>query len=340
MEENNQSIREKMGLLELARKLNNVTRACAMLGYSRDSYYRFKDLYDRGGEQALSNLSRRKPVTKNRVSREVEEEVVASAFAHPAWGQERTAKVLKARGVQVSSSGVRSIWQRYDLETRAKRGVAIGIRAEREGLPLSQEQMSFLRDLKNLNRSSWLGEAGSPGAVLYQTYSRVIEDSCFGSLHQHVVVDGYSRYAFVGLEHSLAPTSPAAFLGSRVLPWLEGQGLRALKVRTDRRAPFAGQEGAGYRQMLARENIELTYRLKPKARQSDPCADFLKLLRTDFYQKAFRHGLATDVDELRARLCQWLQTYNEERRETRASSYGETPAGAVARYVNRPGARR
>lgn len=133
------TIKNKVGLLNLAQMVGNVSQACKVMGYSRDSFYRFKKLYKTGGE-----ISRQKPCLKNRIEPEIEEAVVTMAIEKPAFGQLRVSNKLKNRTILISPGSVRNIWLRHELESFQKRLKALEARAAQENLILTEDQLRAL----------------------------------------------------------------------------------------------------------------------------------------------------------------------------------------------------
>ena len=122
---NQNVIRHKIGLLNLATELGNVSKACKVMGLSRDTFYRYQNAVADGGIEALFEASRRKPNPKNRVEEATETAVIAYATEQPAHGQVRVSNELRQRGIFVSPSGVRSIWLRNDLASFKQRLAAL-----------------------------------------------------------------------------------------------------------------------------------------------------------------------------------------------------------------------
>ena len=106
-------IKHKVGLLNLAAELGNVSRACKVMGFSHDTFYRYQAERETGGVDALIDANCRKPNPKNRVEEAAEAAVTAFALEQPAFGQRHVSNELRRRGIFVSASGVRSVWLRH-----------------------------------------------------------------------------------------------------------------------------------------------------------------------------------------------------------------------------------
>lgn len=324
MESQSRSVKEKLGLLRLAGKLGSVTQACDTLGYSRDSYYRFKNLFEKGGADALRDISRRKPLLKNRVHPTVEQAVLAETFAHPEHGQQRVAADLARRGVAVSSSGVRSIWVRRGIETCDKRVFAILAMQRQDGAALTSEQEAAVERARKAGKLKHGTFIERPGEVCYHDLTTMGAHPRLGPLYLMSYVDAYSHYAFAMVTTDPA-ANPALFRRQQVQPWFAARKMTIGTIRTDRRPPFADAGRLGYRHGLKADDIRHTYRLTKGAQRSDAGLDFIALVEREVFQPFFRCAPDASLERLEGHLAQWLTDFNQQRPWQGPSCFGKSP---------------
>ena len=319
-------IKNKVGLFRLSEELGNVSQACKIMGYSRDSFYRFKSLYDEQGEEGLRELTRRKPNPKNRVDPAIEEAILKIALENPALGQLRVSNTLKQEGVFVSPGGVRSVWLRHGLETFKKRLKALEEKAAKENLILTETQLQAMEKAKEQREAHGEIETHHPGYLGSQDTYYVGTIKGIGRIYQQTFIDTYAKIGFAKLYTSKHAITAADLLNDCVLPWYEERAVRLLRILTDRGTEYNGSiEHHEYQLYLAIEDIDHSKTKAYHPQTNGICERFHRTIKEEFYDIAFRKKIYKSLQELQEDLDLWIAYYNAERPHSGKYCEGRSP---------------
>jgi transposase InsO family protein len=331
-----QSTKRKLSLLQLAEELGNVSKACKIMGYHRDTFYEVKKAFKVGGIAALVE-ERRGPKNPhpNRVSQEIEDEILDFCLAQPTYGSQRVANELRLRGIDVSPSGVRGVWLRHDLETRYKRLLRLEQKAQETTHVLSDEQVRLLERHSPEFRMRHV-ETSAPGELLNQDTFYWGQLKGVGKIYVQVVVDAFCSLAFAKMYTSKMPITAADTLYDRVLPFYEALGVAVKTILTDNGREFSGRpEQHPYQLLLALHDIEHRTTKIRSPRTNGFVERMNRTLLDEHFRIKGREKWYESVEEMQDDLDAFLYFYNHKRSHQGYRLKGRTPVQALKDALGR-----
>ena len=321
--------RRKLSLLELATDLDNVSKACRIMGYSRQQFYEIRrNDQTHGADGLIDRLPGAKGPHPNRGSEEIEQAILAHSLDHPGHGALRVSHELMLKGVQVSSGGVRGVWSRHELLTKHQRLLRLEKSVAEREIELTDDQIRLLERFSPEFRERHIETRHTGDLVAVDTFF-VGHLKGVGKVYLQSVIDCHSRYAWGRLYTSKMPVTAVHVMNNDVLPFFEAHGAQVSTVLSDNCREFCGRPVRHpYALFLQLEGIEhRTTRVKRP--QSNGFVERLhRTLLDEHFRIMGRKKFYETVDEMQADLEAFLKTYNDNRPHQGRGMNGRPPAQA------------
>jgi transposase InsO family protein len=318
--------RRKLSLLELAQDLRNVSKACKLMGYSRQQFYEIRRNYQTYGSAGLlDKVSGCRGPHPNRVAQEVEDAVLEHSMRHPTHGALRVAQELALQSVTISSGGVRGVWSRHELLSRHDRLLRLERAHSDTGFELSGEQIDILERFSPEFRERQI-EVDYTGQLVAVDTFFVGHLKGIGKVYLQSVIDCFSRYGWGRLYTSKLPLTAVHVLNTDVLPHFEAYEARIETILSDNGREFCGRrDHHPYELFLQLEGIEHRTTKVRRPQSNGFVERFHRTLLDEHFRVAGRTTWYESVEQMQSDLDAYLQTYNEKRPHQGRMMEGRTP---------------
>jgi len=321
--------RRKLSLLELAHELGNVSKACKIIGYSRQQFYEIRRNYQTyGADGLIDRLPGAKDPHPNRVTEEVEKAVLDFSLQEPTKGCLSVAQHLNLEGVTVSSGGVRGVWSRHKLLSKHDRLLRFEEHVRKRKLKLTDAQIRMLERFSPEFRerhieTRWTGDLVAVDTFFVGTLKGI------GKIYLQTVIDTFSRYAWGMLHTSKIPLTAVQTLNNHVLPFFDQHKSRVDTILSDNGREFCGRpDKHPYELYLQIEEIEHRT-TKVRRPQSNGFVERLhRTLLDEHFRIKGREKFYESVGEMQADLEEYLVRYNTKRPHQGRGMDGKTPLQA------------
>lgn len=329
--------RRKLSLLELASELSNVSRACKVMGYSRQQFYEIRRNFQTyGADGLIDRLPGAKGPHPNRVSAEVETAVLDHALGHPCHGCTRVEQELRLKGIAVSAGGVRGVWQRHNLLTKHERLLRLEKATAERKIELKEDQIRLLERFSPEFRERHIEAPHTGSLVAVDTFFVGVLKGV-GKIYLQTAIDCHSRYAWARLYPSKLPVTAVHLMNNDVIPTFEAHNAKIDAVLSDNGREFCGRpDRHPYELFLQLEDIEhKTTRIKRP--QSNGIVERLhRTLLDEHFRVEGRKTWFETVEEMQAVFDDYLAGYNTRRPHQGRCMNGRTPQTAFVQGLPKP----
>jgi len=318
--------RRKLSLLELASELNNVSKACHLMGYSRQQFYEIRRNFQTfGSEGLLDRLPGTRGAHPNRLPKDIEDAILDYSLQYPTHGCLRVAQELGLRDIQVSSGGVRGVWQRHKLLTKHERLLRLEEHAQKRSFKLSDQQIRLLERFNPEFRERHI-EAPYPGALVAVDTFHVGYLKGVGRIYAQTSIDCHSRVAFARLYTSKMPMTAVHLLNNDILPFFEDQEVPICTILSDNGREFCGRpDKHPYELFLQLEDIEHRTTQVGRPQSNGFLERFHRTLLDEHLRIQGRKTYYEDLPQMQADLDAFLIIYNQSRAHQGRNMNGRTP---------------